>query len=183
MTRPTLGMAAGLAYVAAVVAANALTARYGMVAVGFGLAATAGTYAAGAALALRDLTQDYAGRLAVLLGVAAGALLSAWTSTPRLAVASGVTFVVAELVDLAVYTPLRRRGWARAVIASNAAGALVDTLLFLALAGFPVLASAPGQLVGKAWATVAYLACGWGVTRATRLLREPVDAARAGRDA
>lgn len=54
---------------------------------------------------------------AVVAGAGAG--LSALTA-PALAVASAVAFLVAERADFAVYTPLRRRGWARAVAASNA---------------------------------------------------------------
>ena len=48
---------------------------------------------------------------------------------------------------------LRRRGWIRAVIASNTVGAPVDTILFLALAGFPIWVAVPGQLLAKAAAT------------------------------
>src|SRR6266508_1359388 len=62
-------------------------------------------------------------------------------------------FVVSELADLLVYQPLRRRGWALAVLASGAVGAPVDTVLFLALAGFPIWAALPGQLLAKATAT------------------------------
>lgn len=138
-----------LAYIAAVVAANWLTNTYGFVPVGFGLATTAGTYAAGVALLARDLVQDTAGRMAVLGAVTIGAALSWWLSTPQLAIASGAAFLVAELADMAVYTPLRKRGWARAVLASNAVGAVLDTVVFLWLAGFPILPAVPGQLVGK----------------------------------
>lgn len=143
-------------YVTAIVMANVVTARYGMVPVWWGLLATAGTYAAGAALLLRDAVQEAAGRVAVLAAIVAGAAISWAMSTPTLAVASGVAFLVAELADMAVYTPLRRRGWARAVLASNALGAVVDTFLFLALAGFPLTAqTVGGQMVGKLlWATL-----------------------------
>jgi hypothetical protein len=41
-------------------------------------------------------------------------------------------------------------GWIPAVIASNAIGAPVDTVLFLALAGFPIWTAVPGQLLAKA---------------------------------
>ena len=68
-------------------------------------------------------------------------------------VASATAFVLSELADLLVYQPLRRRGFVRAVIASNAVGAPVDTILFLALAGFPIWAAVPGQLLAKATAT------------------------------
>lgn len=148
-----LGAVVCAAYVGAITAANYATSRYGLVAVGFGLAATAGTYCAGAALMLRNLVQDSLGRWWVFAAIVAGALLSAITSTPALALASGVAFGVSELADMAVYTPLRQRGWARAVIPASLLGALIDTLLFLRLAGFPVTtAGVLGQLVGKTWA-------------------------------
>ncbi len=150
----SLRPAALVTYVVAIVAANYLTAHYGMVSVGFGLVATAGTFAAGIALLLRDAVQDVAGRLAVLACIVVGAALTALTA-PALAVASAVAFLVAELADMAVYTPLRERGWARAVVASNCVGAVIDTWLFLWIAGFPVTPSGVGgQLVVKLlWAT------------------------------
>ncbi|HZN70120.1 MAG TPA: VUT family protein [Micromonosporaceae bacterium] len=145
-------------FAASVTAANWLTARYGLIPVGLGLTATAGTYAAGLCLLARDWVHDTAGRLAVLAAVAAGGVASAVMAGPRLAVASAVAFIVSELTDLAVYQPLRRRGWARAVVASNAVGAPVDTVLFLALAGFPIWTAVPGQLLAKATATAVPVA-------------------------
>lgn len=147
-----LGLLALTGYAAAIVAANWLTAHHGLIPVGFGLTATAGTYAAGAALMLRNTVQDALGRVFVLAAILAGAGLSALTS-PALALASGVAFGVSELADTAVYTPLRRRGWARAVLPASLLGALLDTLIFLSLAGFPVTPRGVlGQLVGKTWA-------------------------------
>jgi uncharacterized PurR-regulated membrane protein YhhQ (DUF165 family) len=142
-------------YVFAAFAANWLTSRYGMVAVLPGVSVTAGTYAAGAALLARDAVQDAAGRQGVLAAIAAGGAVTALTS-PTLAVASTVAFLVAECADMAVYTPLRARGWARAVLASNVVGAALDTLTFLWLAGFSITGQAVGgQLAGKLlWATV-----------------------------
>lgn len=156
--RGLVGAPAVLAYAAAIVAANYLTAHHGLVPVGFGLTATAGTYAAGCALMLRNIVQDTLGRRAVIASIVLGATLSALTS-PSLAVASGVAFGAGELADMTVYTPLRRHGWARAVVPASLLGALVDTLLFLDLAGFPVTARGiAGQLVGKTWAVWAPLA-------------------------
>lgn len=154
MTDHTRGITALAAYITAIVAANWLTTRYGVVPMGFGLAATAGTYAAGLALLLRDVVQDVCGWRWVIAGIAAGAILTAVTS-PALAVASTVAFLLAETLDTAVYTPLRERGWARAALLSGLVGAVVDTYAFLALAGFPVTTqTVAGQLVGKAlWVT------------------------------
>jgi uncharacterized PurR-regulated membrane protein YhhQ (DUF165 family) len=152
LNRP--GIAALTAYILAITAANWLTTRYGLVPVGFGLITTAGTYAAGAALLLRDVVQDLCGWRWVIAGIAAGSVLTAATS-PALAVASTVAFLLAELLDMAVYTPLRDRGWARAALLSGIVGAVADTYAFLALAGFPItVQTVGGQFVGKTlWAT------------------------------
>ena len=141
-------------FIATVVAANVLTAVYGLVPAGLGLTATAGTAAAGATLLARDWVHDAAGRRAVLACITAGALLSAVLAEPRLALASATAFAVSELADLAVYQPLRRRGLLRAVLASNAVGAPLDSIVFLTLAGLPVWAALPGQLWVKTLATV-----------------------------
>lgn len=176
--RRSLGLTALAAYAAAIVAANWLTAHHGLVPVGFGLTATAGTYSAGAALMLRNLVQDALGRRFVVLAIAAGAALSALTS-PALALASGVAFGISELADTAVYTPLRRSGWTRAVLPASLLGALLDSLLFLSIAGFPVTTrGVAGQLVGKTWAVwlpVAAVALARGVRRDS----VPRDAVRA----
>jgi queuosine precursor transporter len=149
-----------LAYVGTVVLANVLTSNLGLVTAGFALLVPAGTYAAGLALGLRDALQDAAGILWVLAGIGAGTVLSYVLGDGRIALASGAAFLLSELLDLAVYMPLRRHGWRRAVIASNVVGSVVDTLLFLWLAGFPLTGqSVGGQLLVKAvWCTLAVLA-------------------------
>jgi uncharacterized PurR-regulated membrane protein YhhQ (DUF165 family) len=72
--------------------------------------------------------------------------------------ASVVAFAVAELTDFAIYTPLRKRGYIRAALASNVVSAVVDTVLFLNIAEpvlrefdptFTVSGALPGQIVGK----------------------------------
>jgi hypothetical protein len=177
-----LGALAVACYIATVVAANWLTARYGFVPVSPGLTATAGTYAIGFAFVFRILVQESygsgrRGRLIMFAAILTGAALSWVLATPALAWASGVTFLISESADWGVYTPWRRHGWARAAVAGNSVGAVVDTFLFLWLAGFPIIAAVPGQLVGKAYATVIYLGIGWLARRV--LLREPVEPAGA----
>lgn len=153
MRRPIL--LAALAFLALVVAANVLTARYGLVPVGLGLMATAGTWAAGLVLLARDAVDDFGGRAWVLGCITAGGALSALSGAGvRLALASAVAFTLAELGDWAVYRPLRERGWGRAAIASGVAGALLDTIVFLAIAGFPIRQALPGQMYVKVLATV-----------------------------
>lgn len=139
-----------IAFVSTIVLANWLTANYGLIPVGFGLLATAGTYAAGMSFVVRDLVHEYGGATVAVAAIVLGALMSWVLSSPQLAIASGVTFLVAELLDLAVYVPLRERGLVRAAVASNVIGFTADTFLFLYLAGFaitgPVIA---GQLLAK----------------------------------
>lgn len=163
-----------LGYLATIVAANWLTAEYGLVPVGFGLLATAGTYAAGLAFVLRDAVQDTAGRLAVLGALLVGAGLSWWLANPALAVASAAAFGLSELADMAIYTPLRKRGYVRAAVASNLVGSVVDTVVFLWLAGFglaPLVIA--GQLVGKVTVTVVVVGL---VVVVSALLRHRVRA-------
>lgn len=140
-----------LLLLSSVVLANVLTSRYGLIPAGFGLLVPAGTYTAGLALGLRDALHHVGGMRWVLSAIAGGIALSALLGDGWIALASAVAFGAAELLDLLVYVPLRRRGWRRAVVGSNAVGALVDTLLFLTVAGFGLTAeSVGGQLLVKA---------------------------------
>lgn len=75
-------------------------------------------------------------------------------------VASVAAFLVSEMTDFAVYTWLSRRSWIAGVLASNAAGLIVDSLVFLMLA-FGSLALLPGQILGKSLATLAALPLVW----------------------
>ncbi|GAA0957236.1 VUT family protein [Streptomyces rhizosphaericus] len=151
------GIATLVAYIATVPAANLAVTHFGAIPVGFGRAAPAGVYMVGLALVLRDLARESAGRGAVLAAIAVGTILSYFLADPALAAASAVAFALAETMDFAVYEPLRKRGLLIAMLASNAVGLLADSLLFLKLA-FGSFAYLPGQILGKAWMTVAALA-------------------------
>lgn len=153
-----------VAYVLTIPLANWTITAYGLVPVGFGLMAPAGVYFAGLAFTLRDLTHDALGRWWVLGAVLAGAALSYLVADPFVAAASGLAFLVSEVADFAVYAPLRRRGWLRAVALSNTVGLAVDSVLFLAVA-FGSLAFLPGQLVGKLWVTLLFVTALWFVRR------------------
>lgn len=150
--------AAAVGLFACILAANFVTSRYGMVPVGFGLMATAGTYFAGMSFVLRDALQDAAGKRWTLALIAAGAALSFILADPFIALASAVAFLSSEMADLVVYTPLRKRGYIRAAIASNIVGSFVDTVIFLTIAGFPVQDALAGQMVGKLVVTAVAVA-------------------------
>lgn len=73
---------AGL-FVGSVVAANMLTAHFGLIPIGFGLMVTAGTFAAGVSLVARDWVQARSSRIWIIPAlILAGAALSALTATP-----------------------------------------------------------------------------------------------------
>jgi uncharacterized PurR-regulated membrane protein YhhQ (DUF165 family) len=146
--------AALAAYIATVPAANMLVAHYRLVPVGFGQVAPAGVYMIGLALILRDLARELAGRVAIIAAMLVGAVLSYCLAEPALAIASVAAFSLAETLDYAVYEPLRRRGLALAVGLSSTVGLIADSLVFLSLA-FGSLQYLPGQILGKAWMTLA----------------------------
>ena len=92
--------------------------------------------------------------------ILAGAALSAFLAPPALVVASGVAFLLSELVDFAVYTPLQRRRLVLAVVASGLVGLVIDSVLFLQLA-FGNLDFLPGQILGKAWVVLLSIPIIW----------------------
>ncbi|MFI7680960.1 VUT family protein [Amycolatopsis sp. K13G38] len=149
------------AYAATIAGANWATTLWPAVAVA-GLHIPAGALLAGLAFTVRDLLQDAVGTRTTLLAIALGAALSGLVAEPRIALASATAFAVSELVDLAVYTPLRDRSHLAAVSVSNAVGLLVDSLLFLPLA-FGSLTYLTGQLVGKTATTALAVALLAGV--------------------
>jgi len=116
-----------------------------------GLLAPSGVVTVGAALVLRDVVQRCLGTLWGLGAIAAGTALSVLVAPAALVVASGAAFLVSELADFAVYTPLQRRRLLLAVLASATAGLAIDSVVFLWLA-FGSLQFLTGQIVGKLWA-------------------------------
>lgn len=151
-----------LAYLATIPAANWLIGNAGtvcisngpcLIPVGFGLSAPSGVLMIGAALVLRDAVQQFLGIRWAFVAIACGVVLSALVAPPALVIASAMAFAIAELLDLAVYTPLRKRNLSLAVLASGIVGAAADSAIFLWLA-FGSLDFIAGQLVGKLWMTL-----------------------------
>jgi uncharacterized PurR-regulated membrane protein YhhQ (DUF165 family) len=125
--------------------------------VGFGLTAPSGVLAIGVALVLRDLVQRAFGVRMALAAIVAGSVLSFILADPYIATASAAAFLLSELADLAVYTPLARKRLAWAVILSGIVGAAVDSSLFLWLA-FGSLDLMAGQVIGKLYASALFAA-------------------------
>lgn len=152
-----------LAFIATIPAANWLIGNVGtecipngpcLIPVGFGLHAPSGVLMIGAALVLRDAIQESGGTKAALLAIAAGSALAWLVAPPAIVLASVAAFVLAELADMAVYTPLRKRRLGLAILASGIAGSFIDSAVFLWLA-FGSLDFIGGQVLGKLWMTIA----------------------------
>jgi uncharacterized PurR-regulated membrane protein YhhQ (DUF165 family) len=121
-----------------------------------GLTAPSGVLMVGIALVLRDLVQRRLGVGFAAAAILVGAALSALFAPAALVIASAAAFLLSELADLAVYTPLARRRLVLAVFASGLVGLVVDSIVFLWLA-FGSLDFLAGQVVGKAWMIVLAL--------------------------
>ena len=93
-------------------------------------------------------------RRVVYVGFACGVVLSLFTSTVRIALASGTAFLLAQLADVWLYNRLRRitTWWQTPLVSSTIASAL-DTALFFSLAfaftGLPWVTWAIGDYGAK----------------------------------
>lgn len=73
-------------------------------------------------------------RLVVFCGFVIAVTLSIWLATPRIAIASGSAFLVAQLLDVSVFDRLRNRVWWLPPLVSTVIGSSLDTLVFFGLA-------------------------------------------------
>lgn len=106
------------------------------------------------AFLITDLTNrrlgPQAARRVVYAGFALAVVCSIALATPRIAIASGSAFLVAQLLDVHVFDSLRQRQWWLAPLVSSALGSVLDTALFFGLAfagtGLPWITWAIGDL-------------------------------------
>ncbi len=163
--RSRLGWTAFVLFLGSVPLANWMIGHFGtvcvtdgpcLVPVAPGIMAPSGVLTVGAALALRDIVQRCLGTGFGLVAILVGAALSALLSPASLVFASAGAFMLSELADFAVFTPLQRRSLLWAVALSSLLGVVVDSIVFLHLA-FGDLAYLPGQVIGKLWALLIAL--------------------------
>lgn len=129
-----------LAMCIAVVASNILV-QYPFRYFGLEHILTYGAFTYPFAFLINDITnRRFGGRMArrvVYAGFLAGLIVSWYLASPRLAIASGSAFLCAQLLDIAVFTPLRARAWWQAPLAAAISGSLLDTALFFSIAFAP----------------------------------------------
>ena len=93
-----------------------------------GLTAPSGVLMVGLALVLRDLVQRRLGIWPSVGAIVIGGLLSGIFAPPALVAASVTAFLLSELADLAVFTPLQKRGLIVAALASAKIGAIAAAI-------------------------------------------------------
>lgn len=121
-------------YLAAIVAANIITTRYGVQAVyyvAFGLI--------GLDLVTRDRLADFWGttrwaKMALLIAV--GGALSYWVNrdAATIAIASTIAFAGSETIEAAAYHIFRHRPWNTRAPQAATLGAITDSVLFITIA-------------------------------------------------
>ncbi len=75
-----------------------------------------------------------AARRVAYFGFVSALVISIFVATPRIALASGSAFLVAQLCDIYLFDRLRNRSWWQAPLVGGLAGAVVDTFIFFSVA-------------------------------------------------
>lgn len=125
---------------------------------------TWGAFTYPVAFLITDLTNRALGparaRKVVYVGFAFAVVLSLYFADPRIAIASGSAFLIAQLLDISVFDRLRKQAWWLAPVASSTIASALDTLIFFWLAfadtglPFTILGIGFGE-TGVPWQTLA----------------------------
>ena len=127
---------------------------------------TWGAFTYPVAFLVTDLTNRALGpsraRQVVYVGFALAVVLSIVFATPRIALASGAAFLVAQLLDVRIFDRLRESGgWWTAPLASSTIASVIDTILFFSIAfaatGLPWMTWAVGDFGAKMCVALAML--------------------------
>ena len=154
------GLIFGIVAMAAVVVASNILVQFLM-----GNWLTRGAFTYPFAFLITDLTNRLYGaqqaRKVVLVGFFVGVLCSFIGTqiigefgplvTLRIAIGSGVAFLVAQLVDILIFDKLRKNIWWKAPLSSTLVGSSIDTALFFTIA-FSISFSSLEPLNDVSWA-------------------------------
>ncbi len=118
------------------------------------------------AFLVNDLTNRRLGnksaRRVVMVGFAIAVILSIYFATPRIAIASGSAFLVAQLIDIGVFDRLRTKSWWVPPLISTFIGSAVDTILFFGLAFAPMFVGLD-QVFGYEDGSLGFPASAFGI--------------------
>ena len=133
---------------------------------------TYGAFSYPIAFLITDLTNRSYGKLIarkiVYIGFVIGIAFTLFFSTNfsdlisvRIAIGSGIAFLVAQLLDVKIFDQLRKKKWFVAPLASSFVGSIVDTLLFFSISfygtGIPWVTLSFGDLAVKILVTLTML--------------------------
>jgi uncharacterized integral membrane protein (TIGR00697 family) len=90
-------------------------------------------------------------RRVVYAGFVLAVALSVVFATPRIAIASGTAFLIAQLLDIGLFTRLRGRAWWMPPFASSVVSSAVDTAIFFSFAFYcgPVFGLTIAEWLGQ----------------------------------
>lgn len=161
-----LGLLAAAGYISTIPLANWMIEHVGtmcipngpcVVPVWFGgIYCPSGSLMIGLALVLRDIVQRAYGAHISILAIGLGTAVAIAVAPAAVVLASATSFLLSELADFAVYTPLYRKRFVLAVALSAVVGLVVDSVLFLTIA-FGSLDLLPGIILGKVWMVLVAL--------------------------
>tara|TARA_B100000929_G_scaffold15953_1_gene12736 strand:+ start:62 stop:610 length:549 start_codon:yes stop_codon:yes gene_type:complete len=133
---------------------------------------TYGAFSYPIAFLITDLTNRSYGKLIarkiVYIGFVIGIAFTLFFSTNfsdlisvRIAIGSGIAFLVAQLLDVKIFDQLRKKKWFVAPLASSFVGSIVDTFLFFSISfygtGIPWVTLSFGDLAVKILVTLTML--------------------------
>lgn len=118
---------------------------------------TWGAFTYPAAFLVTDLTNRHFGpriaRRVVLVGFVIAIAWSVFLASPRIAIASGSAFLLAQFLDVAIFNRLRSHpAWWRAPLISSLLGSVIDTIFFFGIAfsaGFAFIDAGFGMADGS----------------------------------
>jgi queuosine precursor transporter len=133
---------------------------------------TYGAFSYPVAFLITDLTNRSYGKIIarkiVYIGFVIGILFTLFFSTNfgdlisiRIAIGSGVAFLVAQLLDVQIFDQLKKKKWYIAPLISSLAGSIVDTFLFFSISFYatsvPWITLSLGDLAVKILVTLIML--------------------------
>ena len=133
---------------------------------------TYGAFSYPVAFLITDLTNKFYGKIVarkiVYIGFLVGIIFTFLFSTDfadlislRIAIGSGVAFIIAQLLDIKIFDLLRKKDWFIAPLTSSLIGSTVDTFLFFSIAfyatGVPWVTLSIGDLAVKIFVALVML--------------------------
>ena len=139
---------------------------------GLGEILTYGAFSYPIAFLITDLANrsygKFIARKIVYIGFVIGIIFTLFFSTNfedlisiRIAIGSGVAFLVAQLIDVQIFDQLRKKKWFVAPLTSSLIGSIIDTFLFFSISfyatGIPWITLSLGDLAVKIFVALIML--------------------------